>query len=109
MAVTRMHTDPGKPYDPSKELTNNQRQRFSEVANKAEERRELRELYDEVLHPGKARAKAIAKAKAMREQAEQKIEKPKRKLPELGFWRVLIWSITLGAFWVWILFMFPTN
>ncbi|MDB1125557.1 hypothetical protein [Vibrio algarum] len=38
MAVTRMHTDPGKSYDPNKELTNNQRKRFSDIANKAEEK-----------------------------------------------------------------------
>jgi len=105
MAVTRMHTDPGKPYDPNKELTNNQRKRYSEVANKAEERREQRELYKAALNPHKARAEAIARAK----EELQKQQKAKRKLPEMTFLRVLAWSITLGAFWVWVLFMFPSN
>jgi Fe2+ transport system protein B len=105
-----MHTDPGKSYNPDKELTNVQRQKYSDVANKAEEKREQRELYDAALHPHKARAKLIAEAKA--KQMEQlKAQKAKRKsrVPELTFWRVLIWSITLGAFWLWILFMFPSN
>lgn len=109
MAVTRMHTDPGKSYDPNKELTNNQRKRFSDIANKAEEKREQRELYDSVIHPEKARAKQIEQAKAKLQQTQLDKSLRKSKVPELTFWRVLIWSITLGAFWVWILFMFPSN
>lgn len=109
MAVTRMHTDPGKPYDPNKELTNNQRKRFSDVANKAEEKKEQRELYDAVIHPEKARAKAVAQAKAQQQQAQLEQSQRKIKIPELSFWRVLMWSITLGVFWVWVLFMFPSS
>lgn len=113
MAVTRMHTDPGKSYDPNKELTNTQRARFSDVANKAEEKREQRELYESVVNPQKAKAKAVAQAreKAKIQQQQAQLERAKRKLkvPELTFWRVLIWSITLGSFWVWVLFMFPSN
>lgn len=107
MAVTRMHTDPGKSYDPSKELSNNQRQRYSDVANKAEERREQRELYKAALNPAKARAEAIANAK-IELQKQQKLA-GKKKLPTLSFLRVLIWSVMLGVFWVWVLFMFPSN
>lgn len=112
MAVTRMHTDPGKAYDPSKELTNSQRKRYSEVANKAEEKREQRELYEAAIHPEKARAKALSEARAkMQAQLAAKQAKKKRtfNIPYLEFWRVLIWSITLGAFWVWVMFMFPSS
>ncbi|GLO62943.1 hypothetical protein MACH09_34510 [Vibrio sp. MACH09] len=107
MAVTRMHTDPGKSYDPNKELTNNQRRRYSDVANKAEERREQRELYKAALNPQLKRAEAIAKAKA--ELKKQQDLQTKRRMPELSFLRVLIWSLTLGAFWLWVAFMFPSG
>ncbi len=45
MAVTRQHTDTGKEYNPNQELSNSQRQRFSEIANRADEKREQREIY----------------------------------------------------------------
>lgn len=114
MALQRRHSDPGKPYNPDIELTNNQRKKYSETANRAEARRKQRELYKAVLNPKKARAEAIAKARAqlqsqLEQNAEEQDQAAKRKLPELTFLRVLIWSIVLGAFWVWILFMFPSN
>ena len=108
MAHTRMHTDPGKHYDPNTELTNNQRKRYSEVANKAELRREQRELYKAALNPAKKRIEALAKAKEELKR-QQSLNAKQRKMPELTFLRVLIWSITLGAFWVWVLFMFPSS
>ncbi|MDG3086013.1 hypothetical protein P7F88_07845 [Vibrio hannami] len=113
MALQRRHSDPGKPYNPDIELTNNQRKKFSETANKAEARRKQRDLYKAVLNPRQARAEAIAKAReklnAQLNQNAEEQPKNKGKLPELTFLRVLIWSIVLGSFWVWILFMFPSN
>ncbi|MDV7104816.1 hypothetical protein R3X26_10440 [Vibrio sp. TH_r3] len=106
MAVTRMHTDPGKSYDPNKELTNTQRKRFSEIANKAEERREQRELYESVIHPQKLHAKAYQKLK---QRQMKKAMLKSEKSPELTGWRVVGWFIVLTIFWLSIHFMFPSQ
>ncbi len=108
MAITKRHTDPGKGYDPSQELSNSQRQRFSEVANRAEEKREQREIYEAALDPRKARLwKAKRNRKAQNNPAVT-LSKNRTKARILSFLRVLIWSITLGAVWLWAMFMFPS-
>lgn len=111
MALQRRHTDASKPYDPSKDLSTNQLKRYSEVANQAEEKRKQRELYKMALNPAKARAEAVAKARAqmMAKIKQEPEEKKKIRMPELTFLRVLIWSFVLGSFWLWVLFMFPSQ
>ena len=112
MAVVRKHTDPGQKYDPRKELTNDQRQRYSDVANKAEERKEQRDYYEAATNPVKARARAAKKAiKAARaRKAAQPKTKLKIKIPNtrrMAILRVLLWLAVLWAFWSWVNFMFP--
>ncbi len=107
MAVTRQHTDMGKEYNPNQELSNSQRQRFSEIANRADEKREQREIYQAALDPQKARQWSLRRGKKNRPASPVKLTQKKTKAPVFSFLRVLIWSITLGAVWLWAMFMFP--
>lgn len=112
MAVVRKHIDPGKKYDPNKELTNDQRQRYSDVANKAEKRKEQRDLYKTTFYPDKAKARVPAKAAktATPQKVTEPHAKPKLKIPKtrrMATLRVLLWLAVLWAFWSWVMFMFP--
>ncbi|WED24803.1 hypothetical protein L3Q72_18170 [Vibrio sp. JC009] len=111
MALQRRHSDPvrTKPYDPDMDLSSNQRKRFSDVANKAEEKREKRDLYKAVLDPVRARAQARAQAKAKMQQEQPGKAGKKRRIPELSPLRVIVWSLVLVIFWLWVQFMFPSQ
>jgi hypothetical protein len=105
MAVVRKHFELGHKYEPEKELTNEQRQRFSEAANKAEERRKQRELYESLLHPEKTKTTQAARPKSLRQHVKFQITGPrKRRIITL---RLMVWLFVLWAFWLWVMFMFP--
>jgi len=92
MAVTPKHTEPGKHYDPSKELSNDQRHRFTEIANKAAERR--------------AEKEAAAKRQHQLEEHPHPEPVPQgHPKPQPNWLRTVIWSLVLGLLWIWILFM----
>ncbi len=105
MAVVRKHIDPGHRYEPEKELTGEQLQRFSDMANKAEVRREQRKEYEALLHPDKAkRVRKVARPVIPARVMAGKSRKPRRRMTLTRF---VVWSVVLWLFWSWVMFMFP--
>ncbi|MBD1558297.1 hypothetical protein HC752_15270 [Vibrio sp. S9_S30] len=91
MAVTRKQSDISKHYNPEQDFNNDQRHRFTEIANQAAERR-------------------AQKALLLRRLAgSQKTHVPAAKKWKKSFYggltRVLIWSLVLGLTWLWMIFM----
>ncbi|MDN3679925.1 hypothetical protein QWZ04_06235 [Vibrio tapetis subsp. quintayensis] len=94
MSITSKHTGPNKHYDPNLDLTNDQRHRFTRVANKAADLR--------------ARKKALYKQEHdVRDVEHDLAEEPSedRKTDQPSWLRIAIWSAVIGLLWAWILFM----
>ncbi|MCK6264546.1 hypothetical protein KP803_14800 [Vibrio sp. ZSDE26] len=89
MAVVPKHSDAQR-YDPSKELTTEQRQRFTDVANKAQQRREQYEKKPTIV--------SAARAAASRQVI-------KTKKGERNNARYVIWLIVVAAISLWAMYM----
>ncbi|MCW8333851.1 hypothetical protein J4N42_20825 [Vibrio sp. SCSIO 43135] len=90
MAVVPKHTDQHGRYDPNLDLTTEQRHRFTQVANKAQARKdEMRERPSIV---------AAAKSAAMKPVVTPKKDKPNNA-------RYTIWLIVLGLVSLWAMYM----
>ncbi|RTZ23927.1 hypothetical protein [Vibrio penaeicida] len=94
MAVTRKQGDTGKHYNPEQDFNNDQRHRFTEIANQAAERRAQ---------------KAALHGRSEAQEKAHKPTAPKRKKSRYGgLIRVVIWSLVLGLTWLWVIFMTST-
>ncbi|MEZ8104793.1 MULTISPECIES: hypothetical protein [Vibrio] len=89
MAVQAKHNDSGSSYDMSNDFTTDQRQRFAQVANKADKRRY-----------GFEQSSFIEKAKvtAMRPVIKRKPNKPDHI-------RYVAWLVVIAAFSLWVMYM----
>ncbi len=94
MSVTSKHTGQNKHYDPSLDLTNDQRHRFTRVANKAADRRSRKEAANRYEH---------AHDDAKHDMVDDPTEVNKKEQP--NWLRIVIWSLVVGLLWAWILFM----
>ncbi|WP_117233066.1 hypothetical protein [Vibrio maerlii] len=95
MMVQRKHNDVHKPYDPQLDFTSDQRHRYTQVANEAVERRRNRPEPKEVFKAVKEKA-LTPLGRASKLRAEQK---QRDKV------RYAAWTITLLAFWLWVMYM----
>ncbi|SON48366.1 hypothetical protein [Vibrio tapetis] len=91
MSVTSKHTGPNKHYDPSLDLTNEQRHRFTRVANKAADNRARKQALNKQEHG------------VVHDPVEEPIKDNRESQP--NWLRVIIWSSVIGLLWGWILFM----
>ncbi|CCN70614.1 conserved hypothetical protein [Vibrio nigripulchritudo SFn27] len=92
MAVSPKHNDIGKHYNPDQDFSNDQRHRFTEIANRAAERR--------------AQKNAVGSNAASNKQPQPKAKTHKRKKTFFsGLVRAAIWSAVLGLTWLWVIFM----
>ncbi|MGC9491392.1 hypothetical protein [Vibrio genomosp. F10] len=77
-------------YDPSKELTTEQRQRFTDIANKAQQRREYERKHSSVIS-------------AARSAATKTVIKPRKDSPNTA--RYVIWLIVAALVSLWAMYM----
>ncbi|WP_295893313.1 hypothetical protein [uncultured Vibrio sp.] len=89
MAVVPKHSGSQR-YDPSQELTNEQRHRFTDVANKAQQRRDQYEKNPTIIS-------------AARAAATKPVIKPKKGKPNNA--RYIIWLVVLAAISLWAMYM----
>ncbi|MEZ8824275.1 hypothetical protein AB4259_07925 [Vibrio amylolyticus] len=89
MAVVPKHSGSQR-YDPSQELTTEQRHRYTDVANKAQKRRERYEKNPSIIS-------------AARTAATRPVIKPKNGKPNNA--RYIIWLVVLAIVSLWAMYM----
>ncbi|CAH0536305.1 hypothetical protein [Vibrio marisflavi] len=94
MAVVPKHEDQNARYDPKKDFTGDQMHRFTEVANKAQRRKEALET--------KRSAFSSVKEKAMRPIITPKKDK-------FNSFRYAVWLIVACAIGLWTMYMTGTS
>lgn len=94
MAVVPKHEDQNPRYDPKKDLTSDQMHRFTEVANKAQQRKEA---------IGTRRSAYTA----VKEKAMRPIVTPKKD--KFNSFRYGIWLIVACAVGLWLMYMTSTS
>ena len=100
MVQQQKHIGANKAYNPQIDFDTDQRQRFTEVANKALERRRKRDRAKEAFDKVKEKAlqpivtKPMVKTKTAAQERKQKDRV-----------RYAAWAVTLAIFWLWVMYV----
>ncbi|MCL9780109.1 hypothetical protein M9194_01525 [Vibrio sp. S4M6] len=94
MAVVPKHEDQHPRYDPKKDFTNDQMHRFTEVANKAQQRKE-------------ALGSRTSTFASVKEKAMRPIVRPKKE--KVNTLRYTIWLVVACVTGLWLMYMTSTN
>ncbi|EMP93682.1 hypothetical protein V7N88_000375 [Vibrio cholerae] len=92
MAMLPKHNDRYPNYDPSKDLTKEQLQRFTQAANSAQHKREE-------IHEADSSFMQHAKRTALKQVVKPKPDKPNTA-------RYAAWMTVFGAVCLWLMYMF---